>query len=403
MSTASSIELSQRVQSIQPSATIAMATKAKELKATGAKVYDFSLGEPDFTTPDHICAAATQAMKEGKTHYTPAAGTVELRAAISEDYQKTHGISYAPSQVVVSNGAKHSLHNVLATLCNPGDEVIIPAPYWVSYAALVELTGATPVILETKQEENFLLKPETLEAAINERTKVLMLCSPSNPTGSMYDEAALKGLAEVVLKHSLLVITDEIYEKLVYEGRKFVSFPTVDPQLVDRTIVVNGVSKAYAMTGWRIGWALAPEAIAKGMSKLQSQQTSGPSSIAQAASVAALTSSQDCVEEMLEQFAKRRSYVQGRIANIPRLTNTDMDGAFYAFINISSYFGKSFGGTQVDDSETFCLQLLEQQQVATVMGSAFGAEGYVRISYATSMDILEAGFDRLEAFLKSAQ
>ena len=395
--------ISRLVQALEPSATLAMAAKAKELSAAGKTVYDFSVGEPDFTTPEHSCKAATEAMAAGHTHYTVASGIPELKKAVAKTYQQRHGLEYTPAQVVISNGAKHSIHNVFTVLCNPEDEVIIPAPYWVSYAELVKLTGAKPVIVETQESNDFKLTPHALEAAITDRTKILLLCSPSNPTGSMYSPEELGALADVVLKRNLTVVSDEIYERLVYGDHRFASFPTVRPGLQERTIVVNGVSKAYAMTGWRIGWTLSPANIAKAMADLQSQETSNPSSISQYAAVAALEGPQECVDEMLTAFAKRREYVQGRIAKIPKLSCADMAGAFYAFVNIREYLNKSYGGRQVNNSTEWCLTLLEQQNVATVMGSAFGAEGYARISFATGMETLKAGFDRIEAFLGSAK
>ena len=395
--------ISRIIQALEPSATLAMAAKAREVKASGKTVFDFSVGEPDFVTPAHICEAAVVAMREGHTHYTASSGINELRGAIAKQYKERHGLEYAPTQVVVSNGAKHSLHNAFTVLCDPGDEVIIPAPYWVSYAELVKLTGGKPVIVPTEEKENFKLTPARLKAAITPKTKVLLLCSPSNPTGSMYSGAELAALADVVIEHNLSVISDEIYERLVYGDNKFVSFATVRPGLQDRVITINGVSKAYAMTGWRIGWTLAPANVAKAMDGLQSQETSNPSSISQYAALAALSGPQGCVDEMLSEFAKRREFVQKRIASLPQLSVCDMGGAFYAFINVSAHFGKNYGGVAVNNSADWCLQLLAQQGVATVMGSAFGAEGYARLSFATSMSNIEGGFDRIEAFLKSAK
>jgi aspartate aminotransferase len=379
-----------------------MAAKAKDLARAGKAVYDFSVGEPDFVTPAHICEAAVAAMKAGHTHYTPATGIPELRAAVARSYEQRHGLKYAPEQVIVSNGAKHSLHNVCTSLCNPGDEVIIPAPYWVSYAELVKLTGAKPVIVETREAEDFKLSPAVLRSAITPRTTILLLCSPSNPTGSLYSPEELAALADVVLERNLVVISDEIYERLIYGNHRFASFPTVRPGLQERTIVVNGVSKAYAMTGWRIGWTLSPPNVAKAMADLQSQETSNPCSVSQYAALAALNGPQECVDEMLREFAKRREFVAGRIAGIEGLSCPDMGGAFYAFINIRKHLGRNYGGVRIDNSAQWCLTLLEQQNVATVMGSAFGAEGYVRVSFATDLKTLDAGFNRIEAFLKSA-
>ena len=396
------ISISRRIQALEPSATLTMAAKAKELMAAGKKVYDFSVGEPDFTTPDHICEAARKAMVDGHTHYTVASGIPQLKAAIAKSYEAAHGVKYAPGQVVVSNGAKHSLHNIFTVLCDEGDEVIIPAPYWVSYAELVKLAEGVPVILPTRQEDNFRLTPAALRHAITPRSKVLLLCSPSNPTGSMYLAEQLAALADVAIEHNLVVISDEIYEHLTYGEAKFTSFVTVRPGLAERTILVNGVSKAYAMTGWRIGWTLSPAPWAKAMADLQSQETSNPCSISQYAALAALEGPQECIGLMREQFAKRREFVKQRVASIPGLSTTDMDGAFYAFINIRDHLGRTYDGQAINTSTDWCLKLLESQQVATVMGSAFGAEGYMRVSYATSLDILQAGFDRIEKFLQQS-
>ncbi|HEY2883083.1 MAG TPA: pyridoxal phosphate-dependent aminotransferase [Pirellulales bacterium] len=397
------MQISKLVSALEPSATLTMAAKAKELSAAGKKVYDFSVGEPDFATPEHICQAAAAAIKAGHTHYTVASGIPELKKAIVKTYQKTTGLEYAPGQVIVSNGAKHSLHNVFTVLCNPGDEVIIPAPYWVSYAELVKLTGAKPVIVPTAEANDFKLTPAQLTAAITPRTTTLLLCSPSNPTGSVYTPTELGELADIVLARKLWVVSDEIYEHLIYGTAKFVSFPTVRPGLVERTVVVNGVSKSYAMTGWRIGWTLSPANIAKAMGDLQSQETSNPCSISQYAATAALEGPQQCVSQMLVEFSKRRDFVRSRLAKIPGVSVPEMGGAFYAFVNIQKHLGKAYGGVKCENSAQWCLALLEQQSVGTVMGSAFGAEGYIRISFAACMSELEAGLDRMAAFIESAK
>ena len=395
------VTISRIVQALEPSATLAMAAQAKELKAAGKTVFDFSVGEPDFTTPRHIREAATAAMNAGHTHYTAVGGIPELRAAIARQYRERHGGDYSPQQVVVSNGAKHSLHNVFTTLCDPGDEVIIPAPYWVSYAELVKLAGGTPAIVATREADDFKLTPQQLRAAITPRSKLLLLCSPSNPTGSLYSPDELAALADVVLERDLLVVADEIYERLIYGGHRFASFATTRPGLFDRTITINGVSKAYAMTGWRIGWTLSPLPLAKAMESLQSQETSNPSSVSQYAALAALEGPQECVGEMLAEFAKRRDFVRRRLSEMPKLSCCEMGGAFYAFINIQAHLGRTYGGVRVDNSARWCLELLAQQNVALVMGSAFGAEGYARLSFAASMETLAAGLEHIEAFLKS--
>jgi len=398
------MRLSAAVQSLKPSATIAAAAKAKALKATGVNVHEFTLGEPDFPTPAHICQAAKQAMDAGQTHYTPATGIPELKKAICAAYLRDYGLTYEPNQVVVSNGAKHAIHNVLTALCGPGDEVIIPTPYWVSYSALVELTGATPVLVPTTQESGFCLSPEQFEAAITDRTRLLLLNNPCNPTGAAYPVQTLEGLARVAVKHQIPVLSDEIYEKLIYGDTEFRSFASFGEDVKKLTIIVSGVSKAYAMTGWRIGWTLAPVDLTVAMSNLQSQQTSNPCSISQYASVEALTASQESIQEMLGEFTTRRNYVVDRIKAMPGLSFAEPGGAFYVFFNVSSYFGKALQGGKVAQNATeFCNILLEVPHVALVSGDDFGAPGYVRLSFATSLAALKAGLDALEEFLKAAQ
>jgi len=291
------------------------------------------------------------------------------------------------------------LHNVFTVLLDPGDEVIVPAPYWVSYSELVKLTGAVPRIVQTEQSEDFKLSPDQFSQAITDNTKILLLCSPSNPTGTMYSPDELGLLAEIALEHDLLVVSDEIYQRLVYEGHRFASFATLRPGLQERTILVGGVSKTYAMTGWRIGWTLSPANVAKAMSSLQSQETSNPCSVSQHAAIAALKGPQDCVGQMLAEFARRRQFVSKRIAEIPGLSCAEIAGAFYAFIDVRQHLGRSYNGVQVENSGQWCLELLNQKSVATVMGSAFGTEGYVRLSFAASMENLQAALDRIEAFV----
>lgn len=393
------IALSKIVQGMEPSATLAMSAKAKELKAKGETVVDLSVGEPDFNTPKHICEAAVAAMNAGHTRYTVASGIPALKEAICADYLARFGLEYKPSQIVVSNGAKHSLHNAFFCTLNPGDEAILPAPYWVSYAELIKLSGAVPVIVPTREEDDFKLTPEALRAAITPKTRMLLLCSPSNPTGSCYTRAELEALADIAIEHDLFVVSDEIYERLVYDGAPFASFPTLREGLADRTIVINGVSKTYAMTGWRVGWTFAPENVSKKMASLQSQETSNPCSVSQYAALAAVTGDQSCVDAMRAEFEKRRDYVAGRIAEIPGMTCGKMGGAFYAFFNIQKFLGREYNGVKVETSQDWCMALLEQKKVATVMGSAFGAEGYARASFAASMENLKEAFDRIADFV----
>jgi aspartate aminotransferase len=393
------LKLAERSNLIAPSATLAMAAEARRLKSEGVDVLDFALGEPDFDTPANIQEAAFKAIRAGKTHYTPPAGIPELKEAVAEHYTKHQGLPTKAVQVVVSNGAKHSIHNALMALCGPGDEVIIPAPYWVSYSDLVKLTGATPIVLATTEEAGFKLTPDQFLAAVTPRTKLLMINSPSNPTGVVYDRAELEALADAVLKTPVGVLSDEIYEQLTYGDAKPTCFAALRPALADRTVTISGVSKTYAMTGWRIGWAVAPAAISKFMGDLQSQETSNPCSVSQYAALEAIVGPQDSVVAMKEQFTRRREYVLGRIRELPEVTCVPPGGAFYAYMNVSKHFGRILGGEKVSDSTSFCLAALAKAHVALVMGSAFGSEGYARLSFATDMTTLERGFDAIEEFL----
>jgi aspartate aminotransferase len=397
------IPISKLAASIQPSATLAAAAKARQLKAEGIHVFDFSLGEPDFPTPEHICRAAFKAMQDGHTHYTPASGIPELRAAIARLYQKLYGLRCTADQVIVSNGAKHSLYNALAATCGPGDEVIIPSPYWVSYSDLVGMTGASYVLVQTSHESGFKMSPAQLRAALTPRTRLLMLNSPSNPTGTVYSSQELEALADAVLEAGITVLSDEIYERLVYGDVKATCFATLRPGLAEQTITISGVSKSYAMTGWRMGWALGPSHVIKAMGNVQSQQTSNPSSISQYAALAALEGDQDCVEKMRREFETRRELVCRRLNAMPGIVCPVPGGAFYAFFNVAAYFGRSLGGKKVTDSVSFCNAALEAAHVNLVPGSAFGAEGYCRLSFAASREQLNGGLDHLEQLLKESK
>jgi len=394
------ISISKMAAAVQPSATLAAGAKARQLKTEGKIVHDFSLGEPDFNTPKHICEAAYQAMLDGHTHYTAASGTAELRGTIARWYKRTYGFEFSPEQVIVSNGAKHSIHNALAAIVGPGDEVIIPTPYWVSYSDLVQMTGATYKLVQTTEESGFKITPAQLKAAITPNSKLVMLNSPSNPTGCVYSRAELEALADVILDSKIGVLSDEIYEQLVYGNAKATCFATLRPGLADRVITISGVSKSYAMTGWRIGWSIGPVNVIKAMGNVQSQETSSPSSVSQYAAIAALDGDQGCVETMRKEFEARRDLVCQRLSALPGIRCPIPDGAFYAFFNVSSFFGKTLKGKKITDSTSFCAAALETVHVNLVQGSAFGAEGYVRLSFATSREAINKGVDKLAEFLQ---
>ena len=394
------LALAERSGLIAPSATLAMGAEARRLKAKGIEVLDFALGEPDFDTPANIQEAAFKAIRSGQTHYTPPAGIPELRQALAELYTRQHRLPTDSAQVIISNGAKQSIHNALMAVCGPGDEVIIPAPFWVSYADLVKLTGATPVIITTPESASFKLTPEQFLSAVTSRTKLLMINSPSNPTGVVYDRSELEALADAVLQTDVGVLSDEIYEQLTYGDVQPTCFAALRPALANRTITICGVSKTYAMTGWRIGWAIGPPAVAKFMGDLQSQETSNPCSVSQWAALEAITGPQDSVVAMKAQFEKRREFVLSRIAELPDVKCLPPGGAFYAFMNISAHFGRTLGGKRIGDSTDFCMTALSEARVALVMGSAFGAEGYARMSFATDMQTISRGFDSLAQFLR---
>lgn len=391
-------QLSDRLQRLAPSATLAMSQKSSEMKAQGIDVINLSVGEPDFNTPDHIKAAAKKAIDDNYSRYSPVPGYPDLRKAIVDKLKNENGLEYGMNEILVSNGAKQSVCNTVMALVNDGDEVIIPAPYWVSYPQMVKLAGGVPVIVNAGFEQNFKMTPEQLDAAITPKTRLLILCSPSNPTGSVYSKAELEGLAEVIKKHEdMFVLADEIYEHIIYTGRHE-SIAQFDG-MKERTIVVNGVSKAYAMTGWRIGFIAAPEWIVKGCNKLQGQYTSGPCSVSQKAAEAAYTSSQACVEEMRQAFHRRRDLIVKLTSEIPGLEVNVPEGAFYVFPKCSSFFGKSDGETTISSSTDFALYLLEKGHVATVGGDAFGDPDCFRMSYATSEDNIVEAMKRIKEAL----
>ena len=385
---------SKRMARLSPSMTFAMNQMSNDLKAKGIDIVNMTLGEPDFNTPEHVKAAACTALEENYTHYTPVGGSLSLREAISDKLQKENGLAYAPADILVSNGAKQSLCNVVMALIDEGDEVIIPAPYWVSYPQMVLLAGGTPVYVETGIEQGFKMTPEQLEKAITPRTRMLILCSPSNPTGAVYSKEELKALADVILRHEdVLVVSDEIYEHLNYVGAH-ASIASVEG-MRERTVIINGVSKAYAMTGWRIGFLAAPKWIVSACSMLQGQYTSGPCSVSQKAAEAAWNGPQDCVEEMRQAFKRRRNLLVGLLREIPGLEVALPEGAFYLFPKCSSFFGKTDGTRVINTSTDLAMYLLEVGHVATVGGDAFGAPDYFRLSYATSEENIVEGAKRM--------
>jgi aspartate aminotransferase len=394
------MKLADRAANIAPSPTLAIDAKAKQMKANGIKVYNFGVGEPDFDTPQHIKDAAIEAINAGMTKYTPAAGTVQLKQAIADKFKHDNGLEYELAQIVVSSGAKHSLYNAFQVLVQDGDEVILPAPYWVSHIEQIKIPGATPVLVMTKEENGFKMTPEQLRAAITPKTKAILLNSPSNPTGGVYSIEELKVLGDIILEHpDITIVSDEIYEKLVYDGMEHASIASISLELKERTVVINGVSKAYSMTGWRIGYAAAPLAIAKAMANLQSHATSNPTSIAQAASVAALNGTQQPVADMKKEFVKRRDYMHQRLTAIPNISCPKPNGAFYLFPNVSAYFGKSYKGKEVNSATDLAGILLDEVQVAVVPGVAFGNDDFLRFSYATDMETIREAMDRIETLL----
>ncbi len=391
-------QLSDRLNRLSPSATLAMSQKSAELKAQGIDIINLSVGEPDFNTPDHIKEAAKKAVDDNYSRYSPVPGYPALRQAIVDKLKRENGLDYTPAQIVCSNGAKQSVCNTLMALVNPGDEVIIPAPYWVSYPQMVKLAEGEPVVIETGIEQDFKVTPAQLEAAITPKTRVLILCSPSNPTGSVYSQAELAALAEVLLRHErIIVLSDEIYEHINYVG-SHASIASC-PGMKDRTVVVNGVSKAYAMTGWRIGFIAAPEWIAKGCNKLQGQYTSGPCSVSQVAATDAFAGDQTCVEQMRQAFERRKTLIVKLAKEIPGFEVNEPHGAFYLFPKCSYYFGKRDGERVINDSTDFAMYLLEVGHVATVAGAAFGAPEYFRMSYATSDENIVEAFRRMKEVL----
>ncbi|HEX2868366.1 MAG TPA: pyridoxal phosphate-dependent aminotransferase [Ignavibacteriales bacterium] len=387
--------ISERINNIAASPTMKVAARAIEMKAEGVDLVDFSVGEPDFPTPEHIKEAARIGINNNFTKYTVNEGMLELRIAISEKLKRENNLDYDPKDILVSNGAKQALFNVVMTLVEEGDEVLIPAPYYVSYPEMVKIAGGKPVIIETKAEEGFKLQPEALWNAVNAKTKALILCSPSNPTGLVYTEKELEALGEVVKEKNIFVISDEVYEKLIYDDVPFASMASVSPELKSLTAVVNGLSKSYAMTGWRIGYAASRREVISGASKIQSHSTSGASSVSQYAGIAALSGPKDTIDSMVAEFRKRRDYIYQKLTSHPGIKTTKPSGAFYIFPDLSSFYGRSYNGRTVTNSSEMALYILEEAKVAVVPGIAFGEDNHIRISYSTSMENIVEGVDRI--------
>lgn len=391
--------VSNKARSISESPTLAIDAKFKQMKKDGIPVIGFGAGEPDFNTPDNIIGAAKTALDMGITKYTPASGTVDLKKAVCDKIKRDTGLEYELKNIVISNGGKHSLTNVFMCLCNPGDEVIIPAPYWVSYPEMVKMADGVPVFIETSEKNDFKFTIEQLKNAITPKTRALVLNTPSNPTGMIYTRDELVQIAEVAVKNRIYVVFDEIYEKLVYEG-EHINIAALGDDIREYTVIVNGMAKAYAMTGWRIGYTASNAALAKAMSNIQSHMTSNPNSIAQFASVEALSGDQSSIGVMKAEYLKRRDYMCGRINSIDGLSCLTPHGAFYVFMNVSGILGKEHYGRVINTAAEFCDDLLERALVALVPSDGFGVEGYVRLSYATSMENIQNGLDRIEKYIK---
>lgn len=393
------MRISKRCQAVTGSLTLEIDAKAKEMKAKGLDVIGFGAGEPDFDTPAHICQAAKDALDRGMTRYTPASGMLELKKAICEKLRRDNNLDYVPQQIVVSNGAKHSLFNTFEALLDDGDEVIIPGPYWVSYPEIVCMAGGKPVMVQAKEENNFKLLPCEIEAAVTDKTRAIVLNSPNNPNGFIYTKQDLEDIAKLAIKHDLYIVSDEIYEYLIYDGQQHVSIASLSDEIKERTIVINGMSKAYAMTGWRIGYTASPLNLAKAMTNFQSHSTSNPNSIAQCAALCALNGPTDQIKAMVDQFDARRKRIVQLINDIPGLSCLPPKGAFYVMMNISGLFGKRYNGAPIVDSMSFTQLLLDNNHVAVVPGLGFGADSFVRISYAVNMQQIEAGLARISDFV----
>jgi len=392
------MEISKRISQISPSPTLGITAKANKMRAEGIDVIGFGAGEPDFDTPSYIKEQAKLAIDKGLTKYTPTSGIKELKSAIIKKLKKDNQLDYSPEEIIVSCGAKHSIFNIILTLCNEDDEVIIPSPFWVSYPEMAKIAGAKPVFIKTKKEDNFKVSPQQLEKAITSKTKIFILNSPSNPTGMVYDKKELEELSKIIVSRKIFCISDEIYEKIIYE-KKHISIASLGEDIKKRTLVVNGVSKAYAMTGWRVGYCAGPKEIIQAMSNLQDHSTSNPTSISQYASVSALEGSQKDLEDMVLEFKKRRDFMVERINSIKGLSCLKPEGAFYCWVNIENILGKNYEGILIKDSLILTELLLTKAKVAVVPGCVFGDDNYIRLSYATSLKNIQEGLNRIEEFV----
>ena len=394
------ISISDKSKQVAPSSTLALTAKINAMVADGLDVVKFGAGEPDFDTPDHIKSAAIDALNQGFTKYTPVAGITELREAIVDKFERDNGLSYEANQVIVSCGAKHTIYNILQAICNPGDEVIFAAPYWVSYIEMVKLADATPIVINTTPDQNFALTPDQIKSAVTEKTKAIIIGSPSNPTGTTYSTESLQMIAELAIEHQFYLISDEIYEALLYDGVKHQSLASFGEAVKSLTFVVNGVSKAYSMTGWRIGYTAGPEDAIKAMSKIQSHSTSNPTSIAQKAAFAAITGSQEPVVEMVKAFQKRRDLICQRLDDIDGIAYVRPQGAFYIFPDFSAHYGRTISGHSINSSQDLATYLLDEAKVGAVPGDGFGADNHMRFSFATSETEINRGLDRIQKALE---
>ena len=393
------LTISHRCLNIAPSLTLQIDSRAKEMKASGLNVVSFGAGEPDFPTPSHICEAAKEALDLGQTRYTPVPGTMELRMAITRKMERDHGLTYSPQEILVSNGAKHSLFTIFQTILDPGDEVLIPTPCWVSYPEMVRMAGGVPVFIPTNEENRFIPSNRDIASKVSRRTKAIIITSPSNPNGSVWSREQLEYVGSLAVAHPFYIVSDEIYEKLLYDGRQHLSIAQLGEQIKAQTFIVNGVSKSYAMTGWRIGWCAAPRQEIAAMSAFQSQATSNANAMAQHAAAVALDGDQTCVEEMRQQFEIRRNVMVDRINRIDGISCLKPEGAFYVMMNIRQLLGRTSHGRVIEDSMDFAEMLLAEQHVAVVPGIAFEAEGFCRLSYAISTEKINEGLDRVAAFV----